>query len=76
MASWWLVSPGWEPDFVSLAPLSYTATEQMPTANVQKSAAIKQIHTATMWKPATTKLLPTVNAQAPAATKQIHATTM
>ncbi|KAJ9064428.1 hypothetical protein DSO57_1030764 [Entomophthora muscae] len=23
MASWWLVPPGWEPDFVSLAPLSY-----------------------------------------------------
>ncbi|KAJ9082742.1 hypothetical protein DSO57_1001809 [Entomophthora muscae] len=24
MASWWLVLPEWEPDFVSLAPLSYT----------------------------------------------------
>ncbi|KAJ9055771.1 hypothetical protein DSO57_1000629 [Entomophthora muscae] len=23
MAFWWLVPPGWEPDFVSLAPLSY-----------------------------------------------------
>ncbi|KAJ9079012.1 hypothetical protein DSO57_1000647 [Entomophthora muscae] len=23
-AYWWLVPPGWEPDFVSLAPLSYT----------------------------------------------------
>ncbi|KAJ9077410.1 hypothetical protein DSO57_1017032 [Entomophthora muscae] len=66
------------------------ATEQMSAANVQTSAVIKQtsatnvqtsstikqIHTATMWKPATTKLLPAVNAQAPAATKQIHATTM
>ncbi|KAJ9064176.1 hypothetical protein DSO57_1033114 [Entomophthora muscae] len=31
MASWWLVSPGWEPDFVSLAP---SLTETSPCIQI------------------------------------------
>ncbi|KAJ9084223.1 hypothetical protein DSO57_1026724 [Entomophthora muscae] len=40
------------------------------------SAAIKQIHTATMQKPITTQLLPAVNAQVPAAIKQMSTATV
>ncbi|KAJ9077114.1 hypothetical protein DSO57_1019849 [Entomophthora muscae] len=47
-----------------------TTTEQMSAINVQTSAAIKQIHTATMWKPTTTKLLLAANTQMPTATAQ------
>ncbi|KAJ9078349.1 hypothetical protein DSO57_1007386 [Entomophthora muscae] len=55
--------------------LSPAATKQTSATNMQTSAAIKQIHIASMWKPTTTKLLPVANTQTLAAIKQMPTAT-